>query len=123
MIFRTDKNTLTIELHGKEQFFAVKAKVVVKKKDIQIAAFRSVFQDWRKWQVRAPGAGIPKRIIAGSFWTEEGWDFLYLTNPHGIIEPMVNNVLFIETNQNKFKRIVVSCDPKEAAKIVAWAEK
>ncbi len=123
MIFRTDKDSLTIELHGKEQFFAIKAKVVIRKKDIQTIDFRETFHEWRKWEVRAPGAGIPKHLIAGSFWTEEGWDFLYLTNPHGFVNPLVNNVLYIETNQNKFKRVVVSCDPVEAQKIIKWAKK
>ena len=31
MIFKTDKEALTIELHGKEQIMAVKAKVVIPK--------------------------------------------------------------------------------------------
>ena len=121
MIFKTDKEALTIELHGKEQIMAVKAKVVVPKSTIKVCEWRETFNDWRKWEVRLPGAGIPKRIIAGSFWTEEGWDFLYLLKPHSFVNPFVHSVLYIETTEHKFARIVVSCDEKQANTIAKWA--
>lgn len=123
MIFKTDKENLVIELHGKEQYLAVKAKVVVPKSTIILCEWRETFSEWRKWEVRLPGAGIPKRVVAGSFWTEEGWDFLYLLNPHSFINPFVNDVLFIETTENKFKRVIVSCNKKQADKIAKWAKK
>jgi hypothetical protein len=123
MIFHTDTENLTIELHGKEQILAVKAKVVVPKSTIISCEWRETFSEWRRWEVRMPGAGIPKKVVAGSFWTEEGWDFLYLLNPHSFINPFVHNVLFIETSEHKFKRIVLSCDKAEAQKIVRWAKK
>lgn len=123
MIFKTDKKALTVELHGKEQILAVKAKVVVPKNTIVLCEWREVFNDWRKWEVRLPGAGIPKRVIAGSFWTEEGWDFMYLLQPHSFINPFVHNVLYIETTENKFKRIILSCSPEEAQTIIKWANK
>jgi hypothetical protein len=123
MILKTDKENLTIELHGKEQILAVKAKVVIPKSTIKVCEWRDIFHDWRKWEVRLPGAGIPKRVIAGSFWTEEGWDFLYLLKPHSFINPFVHNVLFIETTENKFKRIILSCDKAQADTVVAWMKK
>jgi hypothetical protein len=123
MILKTDTENLTIELHGKEQLLAVKAKVIVPKNTIITCEWRETFHEWRKWEVRLPGAGIPKRVIAGSFWTEEGWDFLYLLKPHSYMNPFVHSVLFIETTENKFKRIVVSCNKEEADKIAKWAKK
>lgn len=123
MILKTDAKNLTIELHGKEQILAVKAKVVVPKSTIQVCEWRDIFHDWRKWEVRLPGAGIPKRVIAGSFWTEEGWDFLYLLRPHSYVNPFVHDVLYIETTENKFARIVISVPKEEADKVVAWAKK
>lgn len=123
MVLKTDADNFTLELHGKEQIMAVKAKVVVPKSSIIICEWRQTFSEWRKWEVRLPGAGIPKRIIAGSFWTEEGWDFLYLLKPHSYINPFVHDVLFIETTDNKFKRIILSCDKKEAEKVIKWAKK
>mgnify|MGYP000979119964 CR=1 FL=1 len=123
MQFITTPKLLSIELHGREQLWALKAKIEVAKKDIQLLEYRDTFANWRKWEVRLPGTGMPGKLIAGSFWTEEGWDFLYLTNPHGWVEPFVHNVLYIETNQQKFKRIIISCTPDEAAPVVAWANK
>ena len=121
MQFITTPKLLSIELHGREQIWALRAKIEVVKKDIQLLEYRDTFANWRKWEVRLPGTGMPGKLIAGSFWTEEGWDFLYLTNPHGWVEPFVHNVLYIETNQQKFKRIIISCTPDEAAPVVAWA--
>ena len=123
MRFVTTPQSLVIELQGKEQLWALKAKIEVTKKDIKLLEFRDIFANWRKWEVRLPGTGMPGKLIAGSFWTEEGWDFLYLTNPHGWVEPFVHNVLYIETKQQKLKRIIISCTPEEAVPIVAWANK
>ena len=123
MRFVTDAKQLHIELQGREQVWALKAKVSIAKKDITFIQFRDIFSNWRKWEVRLPGTGMPGKLVAGSFWTEEGWDFLYLTNPHGWIDPFVHNVLYIETNQQKFKRIIISCKPEEAAPVIAWANK
>lgn len=122
MKFVTDKKALVIELHGREQVWALKAKICVNKKDILNIEYKDIFKDWRKWEVRLPGTGMPGKLIAGSFWTEDGWDFLYLTNPHGWLNPFVHNVLFIETNQQKFHRIVLSCDEAEAKQVLKWAK-
>ena len=112
---------LTIELQGREQIWALKSKVIVAKKDIISVDFLEFFKDWRKWEVRLPGTGMPGKLIAGSFWTEEGWDFLYLTNLRGWLNPIVHNVLYIETKQPKFRRIILSCNKKEADQIKEWA--
>ncbi|MEI6236987.1 MAG: hypothetical protein WCP03_00090 [Candidatus Saccharibacteria bacterium] len=122
MKFVTDKKALVIELHGREQVWALKAKISVYKKDIINVEYKDVFNDWRKWEVRLPGTGMPGKLVAGSFWTEDGWDFLYLTNPHGWLNPFVHNVLFIETKLQKFHRIVISCNEDEAKKVVRWAK-
>jgi hypothetical protein len=121
MKFITDTSELVIELYGREQIWALKAKILVKKKDIISTEFKELFDDWRKWEVRLPGTGMPGKLVAGSFWTEEGWDFLYLVNPHGWVNPFVHNVLCIETKLPKYKRIIVSCEKSEALKIVKWA--
>ena len=123
MKFVTAKKTLVIELHGREQVWALKAKIVVDKKDIKNIEYKEVFKDWKKWEVRLTGTGMPGKLVAGSFWTEDGWDFLYLTNPHGWLNPFVHDVLYIETNQQKFKRIVVSCSKNDAKDVLVWAKK
>lgn len=63
---------------------------------------------------------MPGVLVAGSFWTEEGWGFLYLINPHGWLNPFVHNVLYIETNQQKYKRIILSCLKEQADEILSW---
>lgn len=123
MRFITDKKAVTIELHGREQLWALKAKIQVNKKDIIKVEYLDVFNDWRKWEVRLPGTGLPGKMVAGSFWTEEGWDFLYLTNPHGWLNPFVHNVLYIETKQQKYKRIIISCSLDDAKAVITWAKK
>jgi len=121
MKFVTDNDSLVIELHGREQVWALKAKISVLKKDIIVAEYKELFHDWRKWEVRLPGTGMPGKLVAGSFWTEEGWDFLYLINPHGWVNPFVHHVLYIETKQAKYKRIIVSSNQAEAQKVATWA--
>lgn len=121
MNFLTDKKSLIIELYGREQLWSLKAKIIVLKKDIINVQYLDIFKDWRKWEVRLPGTGMPGRLIAGSFWTEEGWDFLYLKNPHGWLNPFVHNVLLIETKQQKYKRIILSITKAEAQNVLTWA--
>lgn len=123
MKFVTDKKALVIELHGREQVWALKAKLCINKKDIKNIEYKDVFKDWKKWEVRLPGTGMPGKLVAGSFWTEDGWDFLYLTNPHGWLNPFVHNVLYIETNLQKFKRIIVSCSKEDVKDVLKWAKK
>ena len=123
MKFVTDKKALVIELHGREQVWALKAKLCINKKDIKNIEYKDVFKDWKKWEVRLPGTGMPGKLVAGSFWTEDGWDFLYLTNPHGWLNPFVHNVLYIETKLQKFKRIIVSCNKEDVKDVLKWAKK
>jgi hypothetical protein len=111
---------LCIELHGREQAWALRAKVSVMTPTITDVHFEPSFQDWRKWEIRMPGASIPGHLVAGSYWTEEGWDFLYITDPRGFIKPKCDNVLVIDTNQDRYKRVILSCDPDEGERIAEW---
>ena len=121
MIFKTTKDSLIITLSGQEQVWALKAKVVVAKKDIVKIEYFETFKNWRKWEVRLPGTGAPGILFAGSFWTEEGWDFLYLKRPHGLFKPFVHNVLCIETTLSRYRRIIISCDKNAVEDILKWA--
>jgi hypothetical protein len=122
MIFTTTKKELTIALHGREQVWALKAKIVVAKKDVTKIEYKEVFKDWRKWEVRLPGTGAPGILVAGSFWTEVGWDFLYLKRPHGFRRPFVHNVLVIETNQDRYRRIILSVPKDQVLDILKWTK-
>lgn len=124
MTITADENGVWVELHGQEQLWALRAKVSIPKEAIKDLRFESSFNDWRKWEVRMPGAGAPRLLLAGSYWTEEGWDFLYIRRPsRGVFKPDVENVIVIETDQNRYRRVIVSCDKSEADKIVKWWKK
>lgn len=120
MTINVEKDRLCLILHGREQFWALRAKVGIDRKNIKNIRFEKTFQDWRKMEVRMPGASIPGRLVAGSYMTEKGWDFIYLKNPKGFVKPKAENVLVIETDQNRYKRVIVNYDQNEAKKILAW---
>lgn len=123
MIVKTTQDMLHIELHGKEQLWAVKAKIDVPLQNILEISYEEKFQDWRKWELRMPGTHAPKLLIAGSYWTEEGWDFIYAKRPIGFINPLIQNVLVVITNQEKFRRVIIGLDEKEAKQVVNWWNK
>lgn len=123
LILTTNKDSLRVELHGREQFWALRAKVDIPKSSIKDIRYEPTFKDWRKWEVRIPGTAVPRLLFAGSYWTEEGWDFLYIKKPRGLIKPTVNSVLVVETDQNRYKRVIVTCDPAEAKRIIKWWDK
>ncbi len=120
MTIRTEDQGICIELHGQEQFWALRAKISILKETIKNVRFETMFRDWRKWEVRMPGTHAPKLLLAGSYWTEEGWDFLYIRRPIGFINPRVENVLVIETDQNRYRRVIVSSNEEEASGIIKW---
>lgn len=120
MTLSHDKQGICIEFHGSEQVWALRAKISIPTETIKDIRFEPTFQDWRKWEVRMPGTGAPKLLLAGSYWTEEGWDFLFVRKPGGFYKPPVDNVLVIETNQNRYKRLIVSSDKTESGRMIKW---
>jgi len=123
MTITTDEDGLCLILHGREQLWALRAKLLISRDDITNIRYMSVFDEWRKWEVRMPGASIPGHLVAGSYWTEEGWDFVYIKDPRGFVKPKADNVLVIETEQDRYRRIILSYDKKEAEMIVSWWKK
>lgn len=120
MKITTDKEGIKLELHGREQIWAFRAKIVIPKENIVSLRYEHTFKQWRKIEVRMPGTSVPGHLIAGSYWTDKGWDFLYIKNPSGFLRPTVQDVLVIETNQNRFARIVISYDKKDAKRLLDW---
>ena len=120
MTITVQEDGLCVILHGREQLWALRAKLQINRDDITNIRYMKVFDEWRKWEVRMPGASIPGHLVAGSYWTEEGWDFVYVIDPRGFVKPKADNVLVIETEQDRFRRIILSYDKTEAERIVAW---
>ncbi len=123
MKITTNEDGLCVILHGREQLWALRAKLQINRDDIMNIRYMSLFDEWRKWEVRMRGASIPGHLVAGSYWTEEGWDFVYIIDPRGFVKPKADNVLVIETEQDRFRRIILSYDKAEAESIVAWWKK
>ncbi len=72
------KTMLRVQLEGREQVFALRAKIDIPRKSILSVEWKDVFRDWKTWEVRIPGTGLPGVLFAGSYWTEDGWDFMYV---------------------------------------------
>lgn len=123
MKISTTNEGICVELRGKEQFWALRAKIAVPLETIESLSFEPQFSSWRKVEVRMPGTNAPRLLLAGSYWTEEGWDFLYIKRPIGFYKPKVHDVLVIETTENRYKRVIVTCDQKEAQDIIKWWQK
>ena len=114
------KSLLRLELEGQEQLWALKSRIDIPRKHILYAEWRDVFDDWKKWELRMPGTYAPGILAAGSFLTEDGWDFMYVQKPKGFTNPVVQKVLVIETDLKKYRRIIVTLDHSEAQKVLMW---
>jgi hypothetical protein len=114
------KNLLRIQLEGQEQIWALKTQIDIPKSHILFVEWREYFHDWKKYELRLPGTYAPGLLAAGSFWTEDGWDFMYITNPKGFTNPIAQQVLVIETDLRKYRRIILSLEHSEASKVLTW---
>lgn len=121
MKFITSAKELTIVLDRKEQIAAFKAKIIIKRSEVVSLTWHPIFSDWRKWEVRLPGASIPRRLIAGSYWTEMGWDFLYLRRPVGFRKPKVAEVgVFELKNHSRYERVIISMSKADFDHLAKW---
>ncbi len=116
-------STLTIDLQGIEKLVALKGNLHLDKSHIITAGWFEEFNDWKKLELRLPGTYAPGLMAAGSFWTEDGWDFLYVRHPRGVVNPTLQNVLVIETDLKKYRRIIVGCTHTEAQNVIAWVNR
>jgi hypothetical protein len=121
MRFVTSPDYLTLQLQRSEQIAALKAKITIIKKQIISITWNDTFEDWRRWEVRMPGSAIPNRLLAGSYWTEEGWDFLYIKRPVGVSGTVALNVIVIALEgHEKYKRVIVSATEEDYQHIHKW---
>ena len=116
----TKKNMLRIQLEGQEQIWSLKSHIDIPKKNILYTEWCEYFDDWHKYELRLPGTYAPGLIAAGSFWTEQGWDFIYVTFPKGFTNPVFKNVFLIETDLKKYRRIILSLAHTDAQSVLTW---
>jgi hypothetical protein len=116
----TTTDTISFVLEGAEQVLAFRAKVKIKKSDITRIDWYGKFNDWPKLQVRMPGSYLPSWIMAGSYYSDEGWDFVLAKKPKGMLQPLLFDVLVVETKKDKYRRVVFKMTKEDAEKILDW---
>ncbi len=118
----TTKDSLTFVLEGTEQVLAFRAKVTIALSDILSINWHDKFKEWPSLQVRMPGSYLPAWVMAGSYWNDEGWDFVLAKKPKGFLLPVLFDVLVIETSKPKYRRIIVQMPEEKAQEIIDWWE-
>jgi hypothetical protein len=116
----TTNDSMAFILEGAEQVLAFRAKVKVQKSDIVSIVWYDRFNEWPNLQVRMPGSYLPSWVMAGSYWSEEGWDFVLAKKPKGLVQPLLFNVLVVETINDKYKRIILKMTKDKAQIIINW---
>lgn len=118
----TTKDSLTFVLEGTEQVLAFRAKVTVALSDILNISWNDKFKEWPSLQVRMPGSYLPAWVMAGSYWNDEGWDFVLARKPKGFLLPVLFDVLVLETSKPKYRRIIMQMPKEKAQMIINWVE-
>lgn len=116
----TRSKTLVIQLEGMECVYALRRKLVVPKSSIVSVTWQPEFTDWRRPEFRLPGSFLPGAIIAGSFYTKQGWDFIYSTKPRGWTHPTLSGVMVVETNKKRYARVIVGVPESMAKEVATW---
>lgn len=114
---------LVVQLTKRESIYAMRQRLTVPKSSISTIEWLDEFRDWRTYEFRAPGSYLPGVIIAGSFYSPQGWDFVYASKPNGWTRPLLKDVLVITTSKRRFKRIILKLHEDEAKRIIAWLKK
>ena len=120
MYYTLTTSTVSFILEGPEQVAALRAKVSVDKADVIDMEYKDVFNDWEGMLVRMPGSYVPRFVMAGSYWTDMGWYFVYARKPRGLRKPILHNVLVINTNKDRYKHLVIETTKENAEEIIHW---
>jgi hypothetical protein len=120
MYYTLTNSTLAFILEGSEQILALRAKVSVDKKDIIDIQWHEVFNDWSTLTIRLPGSYLPSWVMAGSYWSEGGWDFVFAKKPKGLLMPKLHSVIVVQTKKPRYKRLIIETTHKNANEIISW---
>ena len=120
MYTTTTKNSLTFVLEGTEQVLSFRAKVKIAREDIASIAWHEKCSEWPSLQVRMPGSYLPSWIMAGSYWSDDGWDFVLAKKPKGMMQPVLFDVLVVETTQNRYRRVIIRMEQDKAREVIDW---
>ncbi len=120
MYYTLTNSTLAFILEGSEQVLALRAKVRVEKNDITSMEWHEAFSEWSDLLVRMPGSYLPRWVMAGSYWTEDGWDFVFAKKPRGFLKPILHQVLVTTTKKSRYRRLVIETTEDNAREIINW---
>jgi hypothetical protein len=116
----TTNNTISFVMEGTEQVLSLRAKITVDRDDIIDIAWHEKFNDWPSLQIRMPGTYLPRWVMAGSYWSEEGWDFVLAKKPKGFNYPLLFDVLVVRTKKDRYKRIIIRMEKDRADDVLKW---
>ncbi|MEC4893674.1 MAG: hypothetical protein SAL07_24225 [Oscillatoria sp. PMC 1051.18] len=99
---------LEIELTLVEQLLAFKLDKVLQIPLTEITRVTTSAPETNWKQLRAPGTFFPGIIKAGTYYTDRGKEFWYVTKPTN-----ERNYLTLELNSDAYQRIVLTIDDNE----------
>ncbi len=97
---------LQIEFTLKEQLLAARFKKLWQIPLSHITQVTTAKPEKRRYQLRAPGSFFPGLIKAGTYYTDQGKEFWYVTQ--------AENYLTLEVKDEPYKRIVLTLDNNES---------
>ena len=116
----TTTDSLSFILEGTEQVLALRAKIKIAKEDIVSIKWHEKFNNWPDMLIRMPGSYLPTWIMAGSYWSDDGWDFVLAKKPKGMTRPLLFDVLVVETKLDRYKRVIIRMGMSQANEVIGW---
>ncbi len=106
MEISTDDKYLYIKFSTIEKIFGIHKSFIIPLMDILNANTKDPCQSFR--EIKAPGSFFPGLIKAGTYFTDRGREFWYVTRKH--------TFLTLELKKGFYRRIILSIDENEKIK-------
>lgn len=116
----TLSDQLIIRLSRSEMLYAFRRKLTISRHSVVKVEWVAQFKTWPKYEFRCPGSYLPGVIMAGSYFSPDGWDFVYAPKPKGWTRPTLTNVLVITTKRWRYRRIILNLPESQAQEIARW---
>lgn len=122
MLFNVEDDSLTIELQGGEQFWALKRKLVVPRSSITGIKWHQTLIIPRREVGFRFGTAIPGGLWAGHYYARGSKNFLYVNRTRGLLGDItMAHVLVFDLSDYDFQRLFLTVDnPDMAEKLIAW---
>ncbi len=111
--------SFTVTFVGWERSATLRSEVSVPRERIQSMEFHQDYLDpggvWR-----SGGTGLPRVLYAGRFRRRGEREVWFLRGARGLRHVRARNVLEVITDQPDARRLLLTCEPAEAERILAW---